>query len=192
LSKTQKRNLKKRQKKKEKKAAELAAGGSGEGGGGDADDDTDSALEITVDDGDDGDEAAGGDSETGGGDGGRSAAAKQAVTIPDDVAKAMEMTNNIEIADLGNACWVHQHFSPDIQTRQYRSPEVILGAEYDASADIWSVACMAFELATGDFLFEPHSGDDYTRDEDHCALISELLGQFPLDVALSGEYSNEV
>lgn len=23
----------------------------------------------------------------------------------------------------------------------------------------------AFELATGDFLFEPHSGEDYTRDE---------------------------
>lgn len=23
----------------------------------------------------------------------------------------------------------------------------------------------AFELATGDYLFEPHSGDDYSRDE---------------------------
>lgn len=23
----------------------------------------------------------------------------------------------------------------------------------------------AFELATGDYLFEPHSGEDYTRDE---------------------------
>ena len=30
---------------------------------------------------------------------------------------------------------------------------------------------MAFELATGDYLFEPHSGDDYTRDEDHLAHI---------------------
>lgn len=28
----------------------------------------------------------------------------------------------------------------------------------------------AFELATGDYLFEPHSGEDYTRDEGevHC------------------------
>lgn len=25
--------------------------------------------------------------------------------------------------------------------------------------------CQAFELATGDYLFEPHSGEDYTRDE---------------------------
>lgn len=28
------------------------------------------------------------------------------------------------IVDLGNACWTHKHFSEDIQTRQYRSPEV--------------------------------------------------------------------
>lgn len=29
----------------------------------------------------------------------------------------------------------------------------------------WSVLFQAFELATGDYLFEPHSGEDYTRDE---------------------------
>lgn len=26
----------------------------------------------------------------------------------------------------------------------------------------------AFELATGDYLFEPHSGEDYSRDEGQC------------------------
>jgi hypothetical protein len=30
----------------------------------------------------------------------------------------------VVIVDLGNACWTHKHFSEDIQTRQYRSPEV--------------------------------------------------------------------
>lgn len=30
----------------------------------------------------------------------------------------------VKIADLGNACWVHKHFTEDIQTRQYRSLEV--------------------------------------------------------------------
>jgi serine/threonine protein kinase len=30
----------------------------------------------------------------------------------------------------------------DIQTRQYRCPEVILGAKWGTSADIWSVACV--------------------------------------------------
>ena len=29
-----------------------------------------------------------------------------------------------KIVDFGNACWTHKHFTDDIQTRQYRSPEV--------------------------------------------------------------------
>uniref|UniRef100_A0A665TYE1 non-specific serine/threonine protein kinase n=1 Tax=Echeneis naucrates TaxID=173247 RepID=A0A665TYE1_ECHNA len=97
----------------------------------------------------------------------------------------------VKIADLGNACWVHKHFTEDIQTRQYRALEVLIGAEYGPPADIWSTACMAFELATGDYLFEPHSGEDYTRDEDHIAHIMELLGPVPLPFALSGRYSRE-
>ncbi|XP_017158698.1 SRSF protein kinase 3 isoform X2 [Poecilia reticulata] len=97
----------------------------------------------------------------------------------------------VKIADLGNACWVHKHFTEDIQTRQYRALEVLIGAEYGPPADIWSTACMAFELATGDYLFEPHSGEDYTRDEDHIAHIMELLGPLPLPFALSGRYSRE-
>lgn len=96
----------------------------------------------------------------------------------------------VKIADLGNACWVNKHFTEDIQTRQYRSLEVILGAGYNTSADIWSTACMAFELATGDYLFEPHSGDNYCRDEDHIAHIIELLGPIPKGIIFSGTMSN--
>uniref|UniRef100_A0A4W5LUW4 non-specific serine/threonine protein kinase n=1 Tax=Hucho hucho TaxID=62062 RepID=A0A4W5LUW4_9TELE len=53
---------------------------------------------------------------------------------------------SINIADLGNACWVYKHFTEDIQTCQYRSVEVLIGADYGTPADIWSTACMAFEL----------------------------------------------
>ncbi|XP_055078858.1 LOW QUALITY PROTEIN: SRSF protein kinase 1a [Periophthalmus magnuspinnatus] len=97
----------------------------------------------------------------------------------------------VKIADLGNACWVNKHFTEDIQTRQYRSLEVLIGAGYSTPADIWSTACMAFELATGDYLFEPRSGEDYSRDEDHLALMIELLGKIPRHYALSGKYSQE-
>ncbi|XP_035015057.1 SRSF protein kinase 1a isoform X1 [Hippoglossus stenolepis] len=97
----------------------------------------------------------------------------------------------VKIADLGNACWVHKHFTEDIQTRQYRSLEVLIGAGYSTPADVWSTACMAFELTTGDYLFEPHSGEDYSRDEDHLALMIELLGKIPRHYALSGKYSQE-
>uniref|UniRef100_A0A1L8DMI5 non-specific serine/threonine protein kinase n=1 Tax=Nyssomyia neivai TaxID=330878 RepID=A0A1L8DMI5_9DIPT len=98
----------------------------------------------------------------------------------------------VKIADLGNACYVDKHFTEDIQTRQYRSIEVILGCGYDTSADIWSTACMAFELATGDYLFEPHSGQNYCRDEDHIAHMIELLGPIPQKLVYGGSMSQVI
>lgn len=84
---------------------------------------------------------------------------------------------NVVIADLGNACWTNKHFTDEIQTRQYRSPESVLGClDYDTSTDIWSIGCMIFELLTGDFLFDPQPGKSWDRDEDHLALMLELLG----------------
>ena len=44
-------------------------------------------------------------------------------------------------------------------------------------------------MATGDYLFEPHSGEDYSRDEDHLAHIIELLGEIPRHIANTGKYS---
>ncbi|RHZ69829.1 hypothetical protein CDV55_108221 [Aspergillus turcosus] len=99
---------------------------------------------------------------------------------------------SVKIADLGNACWVGHHFTNDIQTRQYRSPEVILGSKWGASTDIWSMACMVFELITGDYLFDPQSGTKYGKDDDHIAQIIELLGPFPKSLCLSGKWSQEI
>ena len=86
----------------------------------------------------------------------------------------------VKICDLGNACWIDKHFTDDITTRQYRAPESILQCGYNTKVDIWSHACMIFELITGDYLFDPRekesTKDDsgYSRDEDHLALIGEL------------------
>lgn len=99
---------------------------------------------------------------------------------------------SVKIADLGNACWVGHHFTNDIQTRQYRSPEVILGSKWGASTDVWSMAAMTFELITGDYLFDPQSGTKYGKDDDHIAQIIELLGTFPKSLCLSGKWSQEI
>ncbi|RKP06494.1 kinase-like domain-containing protein [Thamnocephalis sphaerospora] len=107
-------------------------------------------------------------------------------------AQADALNITVKIADLGNACWTDYHFTNDIQTRQYRSPEVILGGKWNQTADMWSAACMTFELLTGDYLFDPQSGPRYTKDEDHIALVIELLGFFPKHLALSGKHSAEI
>ena len=88
----------------------------------------------------------------------------------------------IKIADLGNATYSHIHFTNQIQTRQYRSPEIILQHKtWGASTDLWSVGCIIFELITGDYLFDPHDGTSFSKDDDHLAQIIELLGEFPPD-----------
>lgn len=70
-----------------------------------------------------------------------------------------------KIVDFGNACWAQQPVAEEIQTRQYRAPEVILQAGYSFSVDMWSFACTAFELATGDMMFTPKVGEGFSEDE---------------------------
>ena len=96
---------------------------------------------------------------------------------------------NTKICDLGNACWFNHHFSTLIQTRQYRAPEVILGINYNETTDIWSLACIVFELATGNFLFEPHSDPKFSKDDDHLAKFIQILGKMPKNFALNGTNS---
>ncbi|KAH4018474.1 hypothetical protein HBH98_059240 [Parastagonospora nodorum] len=110
----------------------------------------------------------------------------------EQAAEAAFETISVKIADLGNACWVGHHFTNDIQTRQYRSPEVILGSKWGASTDVWSMAAMTFELITGDYLFDPQSGTKYGKDDDHIAQIIELLGTFPKQLCMSGKWSQEI
>uniref|UniRef100_T1J147 non-specific serine/threonine protein kinase n=2 Tax=Strigamia maritima TaxID=126957 RepID=T1J147_STRMM len=94
----------------------------------------------------------------------------------------------VRITDLGNACFVNHHHTKVIQTRPYRSPEVILGVGYQSNTDIWSTACMAFELATGHYLFPPTGSVSYTGDECHLARIVCLLGDVPKRMTTSNQF----
>ncbi|KAL5196711.1 hypothetical protein ABZP36_000223 [Zizania latifolia] len=96
-----------------------------------------------------------------------------------------------KIVDFGNACWADKQFTDFIQTRQYRAPEVILGSGYSFPVDMWSFACIAFELATGEMLFTPKEGQGYSEDEDHLALMMEVLGKIPKKIATMGAKSKE-
>ncbi|CAE8614047.1 unnamed protein product [Polarella glacialis] len=59
------------------------------------------------------------------------------------------------LADLGNSCFADAHVSDFIQTCEYKAPEVLLGAGYDCTVDLWSLACSLFECAAGRYLLDP-------------------------------------
>ncbi|EKE40322.1 hypothetical protein ENUP19_0146G0061 [Entamoeba nuttalli] len=101
--------------------------------------------------------------------------------------------NNIKVmlADFGNANWIEKRFTNDIQTRQYRCPEVMLGLHWGCPADVWSHACMIFELLTGDFLFAPKQTTHYSKVEDHFAQFIELLGPIPRNMIDNSPYKRK-
>ncbi|ESL08331.1 serine/arginine-rich protein specific kinase SRPK [Trypanosoma rangeli SC58] len=104
----------------------------------------------------------------------------------------IERLHHVVLADFGNSCWTYRQFTDEVQTRQYRCPEVILGEPYSTPIDLWSAACLIFELITGEFLFDPRKGENYSRDEDHLALMTELLGELPESMRLGdGKYRSQ-
>lgn len=56
---------------------------------------------------------------------------------------------------------------------------------------MWSLACIIFELLTGDLMFDPRQGEDYDRDEDHIAQFIELIGKVPKKVYQNGKYAKK-
>ena len=59
----------------------------------------------------------------------------------------------IKIIDFGASCQTGQKHFNYIQSRFYRSPEVMLGMRYNQAIDIWSLGCILVELLTGKPLF---------------------------------------
>ena len=58
-----------------------------------------------------------------------------------------------QVIDFGSSCFEGEQVYSYIQSRFYRSPEVMLGLGYGTAIDMWSLACILAELYTGYPLF---------------------------------------
>ncbi|XP_074269863.1 dual specificity protein kinase YAK1 homolog isoform X3 [Silene latifolia] len=80
----------------------------------------------------------------------------------------------IKIIDFGSACMEDRTVYSYIQSRYYRSPEVLLGYQYTTAIDMWSFGCIVAELFLGLPLFPGASEFDLLK-----RMIHILGGQPP-------------
>jgi len=66
----------------------------------------------------------------------------------------------VKVADLGSACMVDEAYvrpGDDVGTCNYRPPEVLLRDSFSPRFDVYSLACVITEMATGDILYPGQS-----------------------------------
>ena len=94
---------------------------------------------------------------------------------PENILLYDQTRSGIRVIDFGSACFddpsaeKHKY----IQSRFYRSPEVILGLPYGTAIDRWSVGCIAVEMHTGTPIFPGRS------EPEQLARMYALLGPPP-------------
>lgn len=92
---------------------------------------------------------------------------------PENILLCNPKRSAIKIVDFGSSCQLGQRIYQYIQSRFYRSPEVLLGIPYDLAIDMWSLGCILVEMHTGEPLF---SG---ANEVDQMSKIVEVLGMPP-------------
>lgn len=89
------------------------------------------------------------------------------------LVKALD-TTDLKLIDFGSACQLHYPVYSYVQSRFYRSPEVLLGLpKYDSKIDMWSLGCVAAELFLGIPLFPGQNEMNMI-----CRMV-EMLGDIP-------------
>ncbi|CCF42106.1 hypothetical protein CH063_02754 [Colletotrichum higginsianum] len=91
----------------------------------------------------------------------------------------------IKIIDFGSACDERQTVYTYIQSRFYRSPEVLLGLPYSSAIDMWSLGCIVVELFLGLPLFPGSS--EYNQ----VSRIVDMLGNPPNWMIEMGKQAGE-
>ncbi|KAH0787719.1 CMGC family protein kinase [Histomonas meleagridis] len=92
---------------------------------------------------------------------------------PDNILYLSENSDDISLIDFGSASTSARSQGQYIQSRFYRSFEVMMGLEYDSKIDIWSAGCVAAELFLDFAIFACESESDSIH------TMVALLGDVP-------------
>ncbi|GAA5844579.1 hypothetical protein JCM9279_006353 [Rhodotorula babjevae] len=92
---------------------------------------------------------------------------------PENILLKSLQSPTIKVIDFGSACHEKQTVYTYIQSRFYRSPEVILSLPYSSTIDMWSLGCICVELFLGLPLFPG------TSEFNQITRIVEMLGMPP-------------
>uniref|UniRef100_A0A0D9W913 Protein kinase domain-containing protein n=1 Tax=Leersia perrieri TaxID=77586 RepID=A0A0D9W913_9ORYZ len=99
---------------------------------------------------------------------------------PENILLTPSVTTDaaVKVIDFGSACMEGKTVYSYIQSRYYRSPEVILGYPYNTAIDMWSFGCIVAELFLGLPLFPGASEYDVLQ------RMVKILGGQPPDYLL--------
>ena len=89
---------------------------------------------------------------------------------PENILLRHPLHSEIKVIDFGSSCFETEKVYTYIQSRFYRSPEVILGMTYGMPIDMWSVGCILAELYTGVPIFPGEN------EQEQLACIMEVFG----------------
>lgn len=95
---------------------------------------------------------------------------------PENILLRHPRRSAIKLIDFGSSCLSSKRTYTYIQSRFYRSPEILLGLKYDQKIDIWSLGCVLVEMHTGEPLF---GGSDQM---DQMCRVVDVLGMPPFSM----------
>lgn len=79
---------------------------------------------------------------------------------PENVLFISPSSKNVKVVDFGSSTFIDDVDYSYLQTRPYRSPEIIFGCKFDFSVDMWSLGCVMYELICHRVLFRYKSVEE--------------------------------
>jgi len=95
---------------------------------------------------------------------------------PENIVLRHSKKTSLKVIDFGSSCRSKKRNYTYIQSRYYRSPEVMLGLPYSTAIDMWSLGCVLVEMHTGRPLF---AGSNPLQQMEQ---MVKVLGMIPQDM----------